>query len=169
VAVTPIQLIRAVSAIANGGWLVTPRVVKGVRSPNGEVQTFRPALSQRAISEETAFQMGEILKTVTEKEGTGHLAAVPGYRVGGKTGTAQKVDPATGRYSSDKFISSFVGYIPADRPEIAILVIVDSPTGVAWGGSVAAPVFSRIAEQTLRYLHVPPAEGENPLLVARNP
>jgi cell division protein FtsI (penicillin-binding protein 3) len=169
VAVTPLQIVRAVSAIANGGWLVTPRIVKGIQTPDGEVEELRPELSRRAVSADTARRMGEMLKKVTEKEGTGHLASVPGYEVAGKTGTAQKIDPQTGRYFSDKFVSSFVGYVPADRPEMAVLVVVDSPQGAAWGGAVAAPVFSRIAEQALRYLQVPPAEKDNPWVVARNP
>jgi cell division protein FtsI (penicillin-binding protein 3) len=113
--------------------------------------------------------MGAILKRVTEREGTGFMASVPGYDVAGKTGTSQKIDPDTGRYSTDQFVSSFVGYLPADHPEIAILVIVDNPKGVAWGGSVAGPVFSRIAEQTMRYLHVPHEEEGRPLVVANNP
>ena len=169
VAVTPIQLVRAMAAIANGGWLIQPRVVHGVRTPEGEDRLHQPELARRVISPETARQLGAILKRVTEKEGTAYLANVPGYEVAGKMGTAQKVDPATGRYSSDQFVSSFVGYLPADRPEIAVLVVVDSPKGLGWGGSVAAPVFSRIAAQTLRYLHAPGQEEKIPLVVAKNP
>jgi cell division protein FtsI (penicillin-binding protein 3) len=168
VAVTPIQLIRAVSVIANGGWLIRPRITKAIRTPDGKVIAYQPEISRRAISAETARQMGEILKKVTEGEGTGVKASVSGYEVAGKTGTAQKVDPNTGGYSSSQFVSSFVGYLPADRPEIAILVVVDSPKGAAWGGSVAAPVFSRIAEQSLRYLHLPQGPENNPLVVAEN-
>jgi cell division protein FtsI (penicillin-binding protein 3) len=100
----------------------------------------------------------EMMVKVTEDGGTGVLAAVPGYRVAGKTGTAQKVDPVTGGYAIDKAVSSFVGFAPADDPRLVILVLLDEPKGKAYGGLIAAPVFSRVASQSLRYLKVMPTE-----------
>ena len=113
--------------------------------------------------------MTEILKEAIGPAGTGKLAAVDGFSTAGKTGTAQKIDPDTGRYSRNRFVSSFVGFVPADSPEIAILVVVNEPKGVAWGGSVAAPVFKRVAEQTLQYLHIESAEREQITVMAQNP
>jgi cell division protein FtsI (penicillin-binding protein 3) len=95
---------------------------------------------------------------VVSEDGTGPLAQVPGFTVAGKTGTAQKVDPVTGGYSADKRVSSFVGFLPAEAPRLVILVVVDEPEGQTYGGLVAAPVFSRIAEQSLRHLGVSPTE-----------
>jgi cell division protein FtsI (penicillin-binding protein 3) len=91
-------------------------------------------------------------------DGTGTKAAIRGYRVAGKTGTAQKIDPRTGTYSASRFIASFTGYVPADNPQLAMIVIIDEPQGEAWGGVVAAPVFSRVGEQVLSYLGVPSSE-----------
>ncbi len=101
--------------------------------------------------------MVDILKSVV-KDGTGKKAAVQGYEIAGKTGTAQKYDPKTGGYSKTAFVSSFVGFAPADAAKVAILVMIDEPKGTHWGGSVAAPVFSSIARETLRYLNVPPSD-----------
>jgi cell division protein FtsI (penicillin-binding protein 3) len=86
--------------------------------------------------------------------GTGAKAAIPGFRVAGKTGTAQKIDPRTGAYSSTQFVGSFVGYVPAESPRLAMIVVIDEPQGEAWGGTVAAPVFRRVGEQVLNYLGV---------------
>jgi cell division protein FtsI (penicillin-binding protein 3) len=86
--------------------------------------------------------------------GTGTKAAIPGFRVAGKTGTAQKIDPRTGAYSSTQFVGSFVGYVPAESPRLAMIVVIDEPQGEAWGGAVAAPVFRRVGEQVLNYLGV---------------
>jgi cell division protein FtsI (penicillin-binding protein 3) len=100
------------------------------------------------------------MELVTRDGGTGTLASVPGYRVAGKTGTAQKVDPVTGGYSADKRVASFVGFAPVENPRLVIMVMVDEPRSQVYGGLVAAPVFSRIAGQALRYLGVPPSEAE---------
>jgi cell division protein FtsI (penicillin-binding protein 3) len=118
------------------------------------------------ISEATAKEMVRILGEVVSKSGTAELAAIPGYSVAGKTGTAQKIDPATGRYSPDRFVSSFVGFAPAEDPAFTILVIVDEPEGKGWGGTVAAPVFAAIGKELLHYLKVPPEPSAGKVLTA---
>ncbi|MCC6543368.1 MAG: penicillin-binding protein 2 [Nitrospirae bacterium] len=168
VGITPIQLASAMSAIANGGLLVRPHIVSDIIDLKGNENKIHPEIVRRVISENTSKKMTEILKWVVSNEGTGKLAAVDGFSVAGKTGTAQKVDPATGRYSSNKFISSFIGFVPADSPELVILIVVDEPKGVSWGGSVAAPVFHSVAQQTLRYMHVEPVEQQKITIMANN-
>ncbi len=168
IGITPIQLAAAMSAIANGGMLVKPHIVSEVIDHNGNVHRINPEVVRRVISESTSKKMTEILKWVVSNEGTGKLAAVDGFTVAGKTGTAQKIDNETGRYSRDRFISSFIGFVPSDSPELVILIIIDEPKGVSWGGSVAAPVFHRIAEQALRYMHVEPAEQRKITIMAGN-
>jgi len=157
--VTPLQLATATAAIANGGYLMAPYVVEKIVDSYGQVtMKQQPRIRRKVISSEVADQVRDMMVRVTEKGGTGMLGAVPGYRVAGKTGTAQKVDPVTGGYSVDKSVSSFVGFVPADDPRLVILVLIDEPQGKAYGGLVAAPVFSRIANQSLRYLKVMPTE-----------
>jgi cell division protein FtsI (penicillin-binding protein 3) len=119
------------------------------------------------VKPETARQLTQILEGVTRKGGTGEKAALAAYAVAGKTGTAQKADSKTKTYSTDRFVSSFVGFVPAEDPDIAILVVVDEPKGVSWGGSVAAPVFKNIAEQTLLYLGRVAPTQERRLVVSR--
>ena len=161
VTVTPLQLTTAVSAIANGGALMHPYVVQKVVDSFGEtVRATRPQVVRQVISAATARKMLSMMELVTDAEGTGKLAAVPGYLVAGKTGTAQKVDPVTGGYSNDRMVTSFVGVVPASAPRLVIFVMVDEPKGEAYGGLVAAPIFSRIAAQALSYLKVPPTAGE---------
>jgi cell division protein FtsI (penicillin-binding protein 3) len=156
IAVTPLQLATAFSALANGGMLVRPHLVKSVSKDGTLVQETAPVQTHRVISEATARQVSHILQGVVTR-GTGQAAAVQGYSVAGKTGTAQKFDAAAGRYSSQKSIASFVGYLPAEQPRVTILVCIDEPqVGMAWGGVAAAPLFSAIAQQTMRYLRVPP-------------
>ena len=155
-AVTPLQLATAFSALANGGILVRPHLVKAIIKDAGVIQETVPMQVRRIISEATARQVTNLLQGVVTR-GTGKAAAVEGYTVAGKTGTAQKFDAALGKYSPEKFIASFVGYLPADQPRATILVSIDEPqVGVAWGGVAAAPLFSVIAQQTMRYLRVPP-------------
>ena len=168
IGITPLQLITAASAIANGGWLVKPHIVSEITDSSGNIKGIKPELVRRVISASTSRKMVEIFKEVVGPNGTGKLAAVDGFSTAGKTGTAQKIDPETGKYSRSRFISSFVGFVPAESPEIAILVIVDEPKGIAWGGSVAAPVFKRVAEQTLLYMHVEPTEREQLKIMAEN-
>ena len=155
-AVTALQLATAFSALANGGMLVRPYLVKTVMQNGEVVQETAPVQVRRVISEPTARQVTNILQGVVTR-GSGRAAAVEGYTVAGKTGTAQKFDATLGKYSVQKSIASFVGYLPAEQPRATILVSIDEPqAGVAWGGVAAAPVFSAIAQQTMRYLRVPP-------------
>jgi len=168
IGVTPLQMVAAASVIANGGWLMTPRIVKETRDDPGDRQKA-PLIRRRVISEETSELMAQVLKGVVSEYGTARLAAIPGYAVAGKTGTAQKIDTTTGRYSRDKFVSSFVGFVPAENPVLAILVMVDEPKGIAWGGEIAAPVFSRIAQDVLHYMKMPPQrDAPSPKFPERN-
>jgi cell division protein FtsI (penicillin-binding protein 3) len=154
IGVTALQLATAVSAVANGGWLMKPYAVAEVRDAQGQlVAQVTPQVRRRPITAETAQKLNTILEGVITA-GTGGKAAVPGYRVAGKTGTAQKIDPDTGAYSSTLSVASFAGYVPADDPRLTIVAIIDEPQGEAWGGTIAAPVFRRIAEQALPYLGV---------------
>lgn len=155
IAVTPLQIARATAVIANGGMLVTPHVLSRVVDREGNlVKGYEPPPATRVISEKNAAVLNEILKGVVAN-GTGKRAALEDHMVAGKTGTAQK--PENGRYHPDKTIASFVGYVPADRPRLVILVVVDEPTIGQYGGEIAAPAFKRIAEATLRYLRVEPS------------
>ncbi len=154
VSVTPIQLITAYAAIANGGVLVQPRLVKAELKDRREYKALISRQPRRVVSEKTAGTITSILKEVVES-GTGKEASIDGYAVAGKTGTARKYDPRLGAYSSNKYIASFVGYLPADKPRVAILVVIDEPKSSIYGGSVAAPAFSRIGSQVVRYLKIP--------------
>ncbi len=168
IGVTPLQLVMAASAIANGGWLMRPYVVSAIKSPTGEtLASFGPVVRRRPISGESARTMTDILRGVVMPGGTGMLAVVPGYNVAGKTGTAQKIDPLTGAYSATLVVSSFVGFLPVEDPKLAILVVVDEPKTEQWGGTVAAPVFQRIAAQAVRRLGILPTTGEGQVLAAR--
>ena len=167
VGVTPLQMITAVSAIANDGVLMKPYVVAEVRDQKGQrAKEILPQVKRRAVSPATARTLTTIMEGVVTS-GTGTKAAIPGFRVAGKTGTAQKVDPRTGTYSSALSIGSFVGFVPADAPRLAIIVVVDEPQGEAWGGVVAAPVFRRVGEQVLTYLGVPRDDQVKIAMVAR--
>ncbi|HEX8960422.1 MAG TPA: penicillin-binding protein [Geobacteraceae bacterium] len=161
VSATAIQLAAAFSAVANGGTLMKPYLVERITDENGNVlQQFAPQARHRVISPETARTVARMMEGVTTDGGTGMNASVDGYRVAGKTGTAQKVDPITRGYSADKRTASFIGFVPADDPRLTIVVIVDEPKTSPYGGVVAAPAFKAIAQQTLCYLHVPPSKGE---------
>ncbi len=168
IGVTAMQLVMATSAIANGGWLMRPYVVSEIRTSTGDpVARFEPVARRRPISTETARTITDIMRGVVMPGGTGTLAAVPGYSVAGKTGTAQKVDPLTGGYSATRVVSSFIGFLPAEDPRLTILVVVDEPKTDRWGGTVAAPVFQRIAAQAVRHLGIPPTAEEGQVLAAR--
>ena len=157
--VTPLQLAMATAAIANGGYLMSPYVVEKVVDPFGQVKIEnRPRVRRKVVGRDVADLVRKMMTAVAESGGTGVKAAVPGYKVAGKTGTAQKVDPVTGGYSMDRSVASFVGFVPADDPQLVILVVLDEPEGKGYGGINAAPVFSSIAEQALRYLKVMPTE-----------
>ena len=167
VGVTPLQMITAVSAIANDGVLMKPYVVAEVRDQKGQrMKEILPQVKRRVVSPATARTLTTIMEGVVTS-GTGAKAAIPGFRVAGKTGTAQKVDPRTGTYSSALSIGSFVGFVPADAPRLAIIVVVDEPQGEAWGGVVAAPVFRRVGEHVLTYLGVPRDDQVKIAMVAR--
>lgn len=167
VSVTPLQLLRAFSVIANKGVLLRPYVVSEIRDHEGRlIKTFHPVVERRVISETTSKTLTEILRTVVEEGGTGTKAAIKGNLVAGKTGTAQKIDPATGRYSSERHVSSFVGFLPADDPKVSIIVVIDEPEGAYYGGSVAAPIFKEIAEEVLIYLKIPVDGNANTLLLS---
>jgi cell division protein FtsI (penicillin-binding protein 3) len=156
VSLSTIQLVSALSAIANGGNLMKPYLVDQILDDNGTVvQKFEPQLVRRVISAETAQKVTKMMETVTGEGGTGTKAALDGFRVAGKTGTAQKVDAVTHTYSA-KRIGSFVGFVPADKPKLTIAVIIDEPQGVKYGGIVAAPAFRGIAQNTLAYLKIQP-------------
>jgi cell division protein FtsI (penicillin-binding protein 3) len=158
ISVTALQLAMAMGAIANGGRLLEPVLVHEVKDGRGE--TLRegvPHVRREAIPPGIAKMVGEMLTAVTERDGTAPEAAVPGFRVAGKTSTAQKVDPATGKYSMEKFTAVFVGFVPAERPRLVIAVVLDEPMIGHYGGDLSGPVFRRVAESSLRYLGVTPS------------
>jgi cell division protein FtsI (penicillin-binding protein 3) len=168
VGVTPIQLIAAVSAIANGGTLYKPHVVAELRRGEEVLPAEGPLASiepKSAINPQTAATLRRLMEGVVLKGGTGTLARLDGWTSAGKTGSAQKIDPNTGRYSPTQLIASFTGFAPINDPAITILVSLDSPVGPHEGGMVAAPVFKRVAEQVLTYLDVPRDVPVNPKLV----
>jgi cell division protein FtsI (penicillin-binding protein 3) len=153
VSVTPVQIISAVSAIANGGILYRPRVVREIHG--GAPKAPNPhAAPERVLDEKTAATLREMMAGVI-LEGTGKPAKLDGYTAAGKSGTAQKIDPATGRYSHSQYVASFVGFAPVNDPVVTILTVLDSPVGAHHGGEVGGPVFKRVAEQVLAYLDVP--------------
>lgn len=154
VASTGLQMVNAINAVANGGALMKPMVVRQVTTARGQpIRTSAPEVLGRPISPEAARVLTEMLVRVTE-EGTGKRARVEGYTVAGKTGTAEKAGP--GGYDHKRNLASFMGFLPAEAPELSIVVTFDEPTGLTQGGQVAAPVFREIAEQAVRYLDIPP-------------
>jgi cell division protein FtsI (penicillin-binding protein 3) len=171
IGISPIQLAALVSTIANDGVRVAPRIVMGTAPPQGPLQTvaFHPAEGNRVISSYTAAEMRSMMQKVV-LEGTGREATLEGYSSAGKTGTGQKVDPATGVYSKTKYVASFAGFAPVNNPQIVVTVILDSAVGRHQGGEVSAPVFKRISQQVLEYLHVPhdlPLAPQHQMLLAR--
>jgi cell division protein FtsI (penicillin-binding protein 3) len=161
ISVTNLQLAMAVSALANGGNLMQPTLIRKVTTATGElVRQAAPQVLRRAVSQKVAQMLAEMMVAVTEGEGTGVEAAIQGYEVAGKTATAQKTEPGTGRYSLDRFVASFIGFVPAKNPAIAIAVILDEPAVEHAGGSVAAPIFRRVAEMTLKYRGLTPKQSD---------
>jgi cell division protein FtsI (penicillin-binding protein 3) len=156
IGISPLQLTAMVSSIANDGVLVAPRILAATTQPQSApgMIAFHPSDEHRVLSPMTAAQMKQMMQGVV-LHGTGKKAILEGYSSAGKTGTAQKVDPATGTYSRTKYIASFAGFAPVNNPAVTIAVILDSPVGGHHGGEVGAPVFQRIAQQVLEYQHTP--------------
>ncbi|MEK7772970.1 MAG: penicillin-binding transpeptidase domain-containing protein, partial [Deltaproteobacteria bacterium] len=155
VSATGIQLVSALSSIANGGFLMKPYVVKSIKDSSGRViSETNPVVVRRVVSEDTAKKLTEMLITVTHDGGTGEKAAIEDFEVAGKTGTAQKPDFKHGGYERGAFVASFFGFVPARAPRLAIIVTIDEPKGDHFGGVVAAPAFRDIARQSLAYLGV---------------
>ncbi|TMA97832.1 MAG: PASTA domain-containing protein [Deltaproteobacteria bacterium] len=160
ISATPLQMVTAYAAIANGGFLMRPYVTRRVVSPQGEiVLEIQPHVVRRVISEKTARSLASILKDVTNEGGTGVMANVDGFEVAGKTGTAQKADPVHGGYAAKKRVASFVGFVPANDPRLVALVLIDEPEVNVYGGVVAAPAFRNIAQAALRHLAVAPQQA----------
>jgi cell division protein FtsI (penicillin-binding protein 3) len=162
IGVTPLQMTVAMATIANGGKLMTPRIVKSITTEDGRtIATFSPTVLRQVISPETAAQIGNALRGVVSDRGTAAAAAVPGFTISGKTGTAQKVDPKGG-YEKGKYVVSFTGYLPAENPQFVGLVVLDDAhtdkPEMNYGGLVAGPIFSRVAEKAARYLDLEPHE-----------
>lgn len=153
VSMTPLQLVRAIGAIANGGELTTPHFLLDVPQMP-ELQTAWP--TKRAISEKTAESVTRMLEEVVT-EGTGKSAKVAGYTVAGKTGTAQKAEPGGRGYAGGKYVGSFIGYLPAEDPQVVVCVTIDEPRNAIYGGTVAAPTFSKLSSFTVSHLKIPPS------------
>src|SRR5256886_5144545 len=168
VSVTALQMLAAFGAVANGGTLMQPRLVKAEFDADGrEMRRIEPRAVRQVVSPETARTLSRMLVEVVE-HGTGHLAAVGGYDVGGKTGTAQKLDSTTRRYSRAPGVLSFVGFVPADEPRLVLLVLLDEPKTEKWGSEAPAPVFPAIPGPVLRYLEVPPRDAA-PIQIVTGP
>jgi len=166
ISVSALQLIAATSAIANKGIFMKPYVVQAITDRNGRlIKSFAPSEGRRVISEKTAKTLTRIMQTVTTEGGTGVNAALEGYSVCGKTGTAQKIGN-NGTYANGKYISSFVGFVPSEHPKVAVLVIIDEPKGQHYGGIVAAPGFRNIAQKTLAYMNLSPKSKTDGLIVS---
>jgi stage V sporulation protein D (sporulation-specific penicillin-binding protein) len=149
--ITPLQLVRSAAAVVNGGYLVTPHLgIKLIEQSGNVVQTFAPERGRQVITKETSDNMRYVLETVVSV-GTGRRTYIPGYRIGGKTATSQKLPRGSGKY-----IASFMAFAPADDPQVVALVLVDEPQGAYYGGQVAGPVMKEIMENALPYLGIKP-------------
>src|ERR1700730_10633790 len=166
ISVTAVQILAAFSAVANGGRLMQPQIIRAVLDAQGrEIRSFEPIAVRQVISPETARTLTEMMVNVV-RNGTGHNAAIAGSELAGKPGTAQKMDPSTRRYSHAPGILSFVGFAPADDPRIAMIVLLDEPKNEKWGSEAAAPIFAAIGREALRHLNVPP-RGTMPVHLLR--
>ncbi|HLG14146.1 MAG TPA: penicillin-binding protein [Blastocatellia bacterium] len=165
ISVTAVQAASAFACIANGGEWIQPHLVSRVASPSGEVIEEPKLEKRRVVQEATAAVLKDMLEGVI-LHGTGKLAQVSGYRAAGKTGTAQKIDEETGRYSKTRYVASFAGFAPVDNPEIACLISLDEPRGAHQGGKAAAPVFARIVSDALHILGVPAEDDPQAELIA---
>ena len=176
IGISAVQLSALISTFANDGVWIAPRIVAGTLDPetspgknSPQTVAFHPGTSRRVISSYTAAEMRSMMQKVV-LEGTGRKAILEGYSSAGKTGTAQKVDPATGAYSKTKYVGSFAGFAPVNNPQIVVAVILDSAVGLHQGGQVSAPVFRRVTQQVLEYLHTPhdlPLAPNHQLLLAQ--
>jgi len=168
VSVTALQITAAFGAVANDGVLMQPRLVRATFDTDGrETRRLEPRAVRQVVSPDTARTLRRLLARAVEN-GTGHFAVIPGYDVGGKTGTAQKLDPATHRYSRAPGVLSFIGMVPADEPRLVMLVMLDEPKNEKWGSEAAAPIFSAIGAEVLRYLDVPPRDAQ-PVQIVTGP
>ncbi len=159
ISVTPLQLITAISAVANGGNLMSPMIVRSIENKDGKIKKeFKPRVVCRVISSKTSRVLSEIMTGVV-KNGTGINAQIEGYSIAGKTGTAQKYIPGKG-YSNKKYVASFIGFLPVPNPQVAILIIVNEPQGAYYGSIVAAPAFKNVAQDVARYFNIFPDKGE---------
>jgi cell division protein FtsI (penicillin-binding protein 3) len=166
VSVTAVQMVAAFAAVANGGRLMQPQIVRAVLDAQGrELRSFEPRTVRQVVSPETARTLTEMMVNVVAN-GTGRHAAIAGYEVAGKTGTAQKMDPATKRYSRAPGVLSFVGFVPAEDPRLAMIVLLDEPKNEKWGSEAAAPIFAAIGREALRYLNIPPRDS-SPVPIVR--
>jgi cell division protein FtsI (penicillin-binding protein 3) len=167
VSVTGVQMLAAFGAIANGGKLMQPYVVRALLDRDGrEVRRTEPQAVRQVVSPETAATLTDILTSVVA-DGTGHKAVVQGYDVAGKTGTAQKPDPVTHVYSRKPGVLSFIGFVPSSAPRLVILALLDEPKTVIWGSEAAAPIFAAVAAPVLRHLDVPPTNAVPPIQIVR--
>ena len=167
VATTPIQMVMMASAIANGGKLMRPMLLRQLEDETGRVVVqYHPEAVRQVVTPETARRLTMALKTVVEPGGTAQRAALEYYSVAGKTGTAQKA--GRGGYIPGKYYSSFVGFFPADKPALCIYVALDEPTGDYYGGLTAAPIFKAIAERSASYLGIKPDLVEQGSMVSNN-
>jgi cell division protein FtsI (penicillin-binding protein 3) len=158
-----LQATSVFSTIANGGVRVTPSVVAGVTGPDGHYTPAAPGAQSRVVKPETAATLEEMLESVvTDEQGTGNAAQIPGYRVAGKTGTANRVDPVTGRYNG--YTASFIGFAPADQPRVTVSCVIQNPQNGHFGGQLCGPVFKQVMEFALKSLQVPPSGSEAPNL-----
>jgi len=171
VCVTPVQMVAAMSAIANGGKLMMPQIVDSVMDKEGmPIVHFDPVLLRQVVGAKAAGELRSALKDVVSKRGTAFAATIPGYSAGGKTGTAQIAKPGGGGYYDNRFVTSFVGFFPADDPQVVCLVMVDdakAAENLNYGGLIAGPAFSRIGEQAARYLNIPPDAQPAPQEIAK--
>ena len=159
IAVSPVQLVTAAAAVANDGQLLRPQIVREVKDKSGQVvRGFQPDVIRQVLDPTTTKQVKEILESVVT-QGSGRNAYIEGFKIAGKTGTAQKV--GAGGYLPDKYVASFVGFAPADNPQVAMLVIIDEPVGLYYGGQIAAPVFGAVMKDVLQYLKVTPQPSAN--------
>jgi cell division protein FtsI (penicillin-binding protein 3) len=150
--VTPMQMVAAYAAIANGGILRRPQMIRAI----GGRAVHAPG-GTRVISEATATSVRDMLRGVLAAGGTASEASIPGYDLAGKTGTANKIDPDTGEYSDTRYVASFMGFAPASHPQLLVSVVVDEPQGAIYGGQVAAPAFQKIVAFALPYLGIKPS------------